>query len=95
MSSNELKTIRRRRNTKFVKRVKLKYGCSTCGYNKHHASLHFDHLDRTKKYKNVSILVGKAYSLKTLKEEMRKCQILCANCHSEKTFDNQDYLSKP
>ena len=40
----------------FINKDKLKKGCSECGYNKHPHALHFDHIDRTKKYKAVSQL---------------------------------------
>ena len=32
------------------------------------------------------------YSRENIKKEMRKCQILCANCHAEKTQKDLDYV---
>ena len=76
---------RRKRNKRslFTRRVKLRYGCSECGYKKCATSLHFDHIDPTTKKNVVSKLVKQ--SMKQLKNEMRKCRILCANCHGEHT----------
>ena len=76
---------RRKRNKRslFTQRVKLRYGCSECGYKKCATSLHFDHIDPTTKKNVVSKLVKQ--SMKQLKNEMRKCRILCANCHGEHT----------
>ena len=74
---------RRKKNSLFMQRVKLRYGCSECGYKKCVSSLHFDHINPTTKTDMVSRLVKK--SMERLKNEMRKCRILCANCHGEHT----------
>jgi len=79
----------------FAKRVKLYLGCSFCGYKKSSDALHFDHKDIGFKKMEISRMHG--YSIKTVKEEMRKCRVLCANCHAEHTekqrneglFDNE------
>jgi len=34
-------------------------------------------------------LYSKKYPLKLLIAEIRKCQLLCANCHGEKTYPNR------
>lgn len=76
----------------YVKAVKLTNGCKSCGYSKMSNVLQFDHIDRSLKKIGVSDMVGKNYNLDALKNEINKCDILCANCHSEKTFTNKDYL---
>ena len=43
----------------------------------------FDHLDPSQKYKSVTDLQFNAYSIKTIKEEVRKCVPICRNCHME------------
>jgi len=68
---------------KFIKRVKLFLGCIICGYKKCNEALHFDHVDIHNKIMDISRMSG--YSFKTLKNEMRKCRVLCANCHAEHT----------
>lgn len=42
-------------------------------------ALDFHHLDPTEKDKNVGDLMS--FSTQKLKEEIRKCVVLCANCH--------------
>lgn len=46
--------------------------------------LQFDHLDPKKKRFNVS--EGGAYGINVVKEELAKCEIVCANCHADRTF---------
>lgn len=45
--------------------------------------LEFDHL-RDKKY-SISNMLNKCGSIESIKEEISKCQVLCANCHKRKT----------
>lgn len=54
-------------------------GCEECGYKGNAKALQFDHLDRSEKHLEISNM--KNYNLKRLFEEIRKCRILCANCH--------------
>jgi hypothetical protein len=56
--------------------------CSICGYNKSIFALQFHHLDPSKKIFNVSANLGK-YSLQSIKNEIEKCIVVCANCHFE------------
>jgi hypothetical protein len=61
----------------------LYLGCLTCGYKKSSDALQFDHLDITTKVREISRM--SACSFTVLKNEMRKCRVLCANCHAEHT----------
>ena len=79
---------RMRRNTRFIQRVKTRIGCVICGYKKSSVALHFDHIDTNTKYLEISRMTGSNFQ--TLKNEMRKCQILCANCHAERTQAQRD-----
>ncbi len=47
-------------------------------------ALEFDHV-RGKKKASVSFLVTHSATWETIKEEIEKCNILCANCHRKKT----------
>ena len=78
---------RAKRNKAFLKRVKLKHGCQMCGYKEHSAALHFDHIEPSKKHKGLAELMGT--SLRMIKAEMRKCRILCANCHAVHTSNQR------
>ena len=76
-----------------VQKYKVLKGCCICGFNKHYSALDFDHIDRGKKRNNISRIVGK-YSWKTIVEEIKKCRVLCANCHRLKTQKNKEYENK-
>ena len=49
--------------------------------------LDFDHIDPKTKAFNVSDCVRRGMSRKTVLAEIQKCQVLCANCHRIKTFE--------
>jgi len=68
---------------KYIKRVKLYLGCQICGYKKCSDALQFDHINVTTKVRDISTMRSCGFS--RLKEEMRKCRVLCANCHAEHT----------
>jgi len=65
---------------KLIDDYKLSKGCSVCGYNKYPAVLEFHHPNNDKEFIVAKLLQHK---LETLKKEMGKCIILCANCHAE------------
>jgi hypothetical protein len=72
-----------RRNKAYVDRVKRFKGCRVCKYKKCSTALEFHHLDSASKKSSISRLAQDEYSLATIKTELRKCVILCANCHRE------------
>ena len=56
--------------------------CSLCGYDRCPAALQFHHLDPAQKEFALSHQ-GATRSLARAREELRKCVLLCANCHAE------------
>jgi hypothetical protein len=73
-----------KRNAQIIKEEKLKRGCEMCGYKEHHVALDFDHLDPSTKVRDIAKM--HTTSIEILKEEISKCQVLCANCHRIKTY---------
>src|SRR5574338_916896 len=55
--------------------------CIICGYNKTHFSLDFHHKNPNEKEFNLSDL--RSASWEKYEKELRKCIILCRNCHGE------------
>lgn len=62
--------------------------CQGCGYDKSAAALDFDHLDPTTKSRTISHLlaVNQPWAWEAAIAEAKKCQLLCSNCHREKTY---------
>ena len=79
----------RQKRRDMLNEIKLKRGCEFCGYNEHPAALHFDHIDPTTKSFTISQDPKKAWRL--IEEEITKCRVLCANCHSIETFEKNHY----
>ena len=68
--------------------IKSDKGCVDCGYNKSPYALQFDHISDNKKA-NVSNLIRSDYSWVTIKAEIDKCEIVCANCHAIRTHSRK------
>ena len=46
----------------------------------------YDHRDPTTKICNPCEIFTKGWGLKKVQEELDKCDLICANCHRERTF---------
>jgi hypothetical protein len=66
---------------KWVDDYKAAAGCAHCG-TKDMRCLQLHHRDSETKKRSVAQLIGKGYIFKTVKTEVDKCEVLCANCHS-------------
>lgn len=62
----------------------VKSGCTDCG-TKDVLVLEFDHA-RGVKLGNVNRLLNRGCSWKVILKEIRKCDIVCANCHKRRTY---------
>ena len=82
-------TIRRWRIKK--KLIDLMGGkCEVCGYDKCMAALEFHHIDVNEK--EFSLTNAYKKSEKEIKAEIKKCMLLCSNCHRE--IHNAKYLER-
>ena len=78
-----------------VDRYKLMKGCSCCNYKKIPFVLHFHHINPKNKLFSIGDKLGENKQLsytrwKIIKEEIKKCIILCANCHAEETHKERN-----
>ena len=73
----------------FMNRYKIMKRCRDCGYKQHHVALDFDHVIGEK-----IINVCNAKSIKQAKKEIRKCEVVCSNCHRIRTYKRL-YPCKP
>lgn len=66
--------------------------CSVCGYKKNLASLGFHHVDPNNKSFNITSRDFTRRSKVKLEEELKKCIIVCHNCHGEIHFPEYNDL---
>jgi exonuclease VII large subunit len=59
-------------------------GCAKCGYNSCYRALHFHHINPEDKLFRITIH-GLKFDDNKIVNELNKCMLLCANCHSEIT----------
>jgi len=74
--------VRRRRKVKMILVDEAGGRCARCGYDRSPAALQSHHVDPETKRIALSAR-GIAYALDTVREEAKKCVLLCANCHAE------------
>jgi hypothetical protein len=79
------RAYKRRRRWYWVGVYKRSKGCMICRYNLRGRVLQLDHREPSTKRDAVSRLISQDCSLKVIINEIRKCDVLCANCHAEKT----------
>jgi hypothetical protein len=66
--------------------------CSCCSYNKNLAALHFHHLNPKIKESQLDMRKLSNSSWEWCLNEVSKCKLLCANCHSEEHFPSLNFL---
>lgn len=77
---------RRAKLHEFVAALKTSVGkCSDCKTAYPHWILDFDHV-RGKKFNDVGTLVSQAAGKETILVEIAKCEIVCSNCHRDRTY---------
>ena len=100
MAKNTINIYYRRKH--WIQKWKMHHGCKECGYAHCPEALHLDHTVPGSKHsqlkngkRNTSYGGGMAnlyrakYPIEVLMAEVRKCQILCANCHAEKSAEER------
>jgi hypothetical protein len=73
---------KRRRRVKEILVGEAGGRCAICGYDRHIGALHFHHLDPERKSFSIAHR-GITRSIDAVREEVKKCVLLCANCHAE------------
>jgi hypothetical protein len=69
---------------KYVRELKANSPCVDCKLNFDPWILHFDHVSGIKKFKIAAGVHSKG--IEAIKEEIEKCEIVCGNCHYDRTF---------
>ena len=75
-----------------IKAIEYKGGkCSMCGYNKCTSALEFHQLDPSiKEYNKDGRGLNRRRSFDNSKDELDKCILVCANCHREIHYKDND-----
>lgn len=78
------------RQSKIVYVRKLKeIPCKDCGIKYPHYVMDFDHVLSNSKKRTINRLAGERAGWLTLKQEIKKCEIVCANCHRIRTHNRR------
>lgn len=68
------------------RKYKEDHGCADCGHKYPHYVLEFDHKPGFRKIDNV-YRVLKRYGVDAAWAEVKKCDVVCANCHKIRTYE--------
>ena len=74
----------RNRNKQWAYEYLLEHPCVDCG-EEDPIVMEFDHLPGYDKKYEVSGMIIKGYAIETIKKEIDKCDVVCANCHKRRT----------
>lgn len=67
----------------YVRRIK-DIPCMDCGISYPYYVMDLDHRDPSRKFKSVSTM--QKYPLEMVMDEVAKCDVVCSNCHRERTW---------
>ena len=65
--------------------------CARCGESDPRV-LEFDHI-KGNKFQSISKMVSDGHTIRSVKKEIAKCQVLCANCHRKKTIKERGWFT--
>lgn len=68
----------------WVNALKETTPCTDCGKNWPYYVMDFDHTSKDKTL-NVSAMIAQRYSMESIKAEIVKCELVCSNCHRERS----------
>ena len=69
-----------------VRKLKESTPCADCKLNFPYYVMDFDHLDSDEKDCAIATAIQRSYSWRKVRDEIAKCEIVCANCHRIRTF---------
>lgn len=70
---------------KHIREYKESFGCIDCGEKYPYYMLDLDHISDDKKF-NISNYRRYTQDIDIIKEEISKCEVVCANCHRIRTY---------
>lgn len=88
MLEKERSQTERQKIRSYLAAIKNTSGCIDCGSMYPHYVLDFDHVRGTK-IDNLSFM-ARWYSIEDIDKELSKCEIVCANCHRQRTHQRNN-----
>lgn len=76
----------RKELSSIVNTIKENTACNDCGKHYPYYVMDFDHLEGSEKLQIVSFLC-KTGRIGAMKREIAKCEVVCSNCHRERTYE--------
>lgn len=70
---------------RYIIYVKESTPCEDCAKNFPYYVMHFDHLPGFQKLFNISQFKNYTKDIEVVKREISKCDVVCANCHAERS----------
>jgi len=83
----------RLRNKAYIDGVKGTNPCADCGVSYPPYVMQFDHIVDGKRG-NVADMARSGFSIENLQAEIDKCELVCANCHAERTHGFKEELEE-
>jgi transposase len=80
----------RHRNIAFIRKHKQGKRCADCREDYPYWMLEFDHLPEYDKLFTIGGRRPRDFTLQQLEEEIAKCDIVCSNCHRNRTYWRQN-----
>ncbi len=76
------------RNINYVRTLKEENPCTDCGLHYEYYVMQYDHTSDNKDA-CVAKLVAHHHSILRIQAEIDKCELVCANCHAERTHQRR------
>lgn len=83
----------RLRNKAYIDSVKSTKPCADCGVSYPPYVMQFDHIVDGKRG-NVADMARSGFSIENIQLEIDKCELVCSNCHAERTHGLKDELEE-
>lgn len=77
--------VAKEKRKEIVREIKESNPCTDCGHSYPYWIMHFDHIDPNTKVDDITRLL-KTASIGVVLDEIKKCELVCANCHATRTW---------
>ena len=82
----------KKEETKKLVRINKQKPCADCGIEYKPHIMQYDHLGKDDKLINLAHIHNKGWGEKKVLAEIAKCEVVCSNCHADRTFKRRNGL---